>query len=130
MTLTVKGTTMSKIAWKVNNNKASITSGGILTGNSAGNVKVTATMHKKKYNVTIKVENPRFKRTSYNVKAGKVIKVPLSGTKQKMRISYSIGYESIAAIMPDGRIAGLSPGTTTLSASLSGKTFSTQIVVK
>ncbi len=128
--LSVKGTTMSNITWSVNNDKASITDDGILTGNAAGNVKVTAIIHKKKYTVSVTVENPKFAKASYTINAGKATKIALSGTKQAMRVSYYIDDENIATIAPDGKIVGLSPGTTTLSAVLAGKTYSTVITVK
>ena len=128
--MSVKGTAIGKISWSVNNAKAQINSDGVLTGVSAGTVKVTATIHNRAFSVSIKVEYPRFGKTSYTVKAGKSIKAKLSGTKQGMRATYSIADESIAVVTADGKIAGLTPGTTTLTATLGGKTYTTKIVVE
>lgn len=128
--LNIKGTTIGKVSWKVNNGKARIDSYGVLTGVSTGSVKVTATIHNKAFTATIKVENPMFSKTSYTVKAGKSIKVKLAKTKQEMRAIYTITDESIAVITADGKVAGLVPGTTTLKAELGGKTYTTRIVVE
>ncbi|MBQ9867466.1 MAG: InlB B-repeat-containing protein [Lachnospiraceae bacterium] len=128
--MSVKGTAIGKISWSVNNAKAQINSDGVLTGVSAGTVKVTATIHNRAFSVSIKVENPKFGKTSYTVKAGKSIKAKLSGTKQGMRAAYTIADESIAVVTADGKIAGLTPGTTTLTATLGEKTYTTKIVVE
>ena len=128
--LSIKGTSISNVTWKVNNSKAYVSKDGVLTGNSSGNVKVTATIHNKSYSATFKVENPTFKKSMYIIKAGKKGTVKLTGTKQTMRISYSIEDENIAAITSDGKIAGLTPGITVLSATLGGKTYTTKIKVE
>ena len=56
--------------------------------------------------------------------------VKLSGTKQSLKVSYYIADENIAVISADGKIAGLLPGKTTLTAILNGKTYTTQIIVE
>ena len=130
LNLAIKGTGISNIAWSVNNEKASISDKGVLTGVSAGVTQVTAKIHKKNYKVKITVENPKFAKSTYEVKAGTITKIKLGGTKQGAKVTYSLSDESVATFIPDGRIAALSPGTTTLTANLGNKSFTTQIVIQ
>lgn len=130
MPLSIKGTAIENVKWSVNGTNADISDDGILTANKPGTVQVTATIHKLNYKTKIIIESPKFAKSSYTVKAGAMAKIVLSGTKQGMRVKYTVEDENKAAILPDGRIAGLTPGITTLYATLGDKTFSTMIEVK
>lgn len=126
----IKGTGISNIKWSVNNSNASISETGTLTGLKAGTTQVTAKIHKRNYKVKITVEKPKFAKPTYEIAAGKIAKIKLGGTKQGARVSYSISDETVATIIPDGRIAALSPGTATLTATLGDKSYTTQIIVE
>lgn len=124
-TLKVSGTS-SKVTWSTSNSKiASVTSGGKVTANAAGTATITAKVNGKK--LTCKVTVLRLKNKNLTMKPGDTFDLKLEGTSSK--ITWSSSNPSVAKVNTNGKVTAVASGTATISATVSGKTISSQISV-
>ena len=128
--------TVAPSAWKSSNKKvASVSDNGLLLMKKSGTVKITAAfpaekgMKAKKLTIKIKITMPQFKKTTYTVKTGKTVKTAVKNAEAK-DISYRIADPAIATVDADGKVTGVSKGTTKLIMTVKGIDYETKIKVK
>lgn len=126
--LTISGT-KDKIQWSSSNRKiASVSSKGKVTAREKGTTIITAKVGNHKYNCEISVETPKISKTSITMYENKTYTLKLSGTKQK--ITWKSSKTSVASVNSNGKIFAKQAGTTTITATVLGKTYSCKVTVK
>ncbi|MCI9492846.1 MAG: hypothetical protein HFH42_06950 [Lachnospiraceae bacterium] len=126
-----------KTTWTSSNPKiASITpNSGIVKGKRAGDVEITATVDysdgtSSVFPTAIRVSNPKIKSSGTVLSLGKTTKVKLSGTTSFSSIKWKVKNSSLASIEQDGTVtAGDTPGTTTISVTVDGKTINHPLTI-
>ncbi len=122
--------------WKSSSKKiADVSQNGILNLNKSGTVKLTATfaaekgMKAKTLTIKLKIKMPQFKKATYKVKTGKTVKTAVKNVSAS-DIVYRIENASIATVDTQGKVTGVSKGTTRLIMTVKGIDYYTIIKVK
>lgn len=128
--------TVKPSGWKSSNKKtAEVSSEGLLTIKKSGTVKITVTfpaekgMTAKKLTIKLKIAMPQFKKTTYTVKTGKTVKTAVRNAAAS-DITYRIEDQTIATVDTEGKVTGVSKGTTKLIMTVKGIDYETKIKVK
>lgn len=124
--------TKSKAKWTSSNKKnVSVSSTGKIKALKASSVSITATVGKKKYYCTVKVEDPKFQKAKYSTNPGEKYTLQFGKTTQK--ITWKTSNKNIVAISGAkynkfncyGTITATikGTGTATVTATVGNKTF-------
>lgn len=128
---------VAKTTWTSSNPQiASVTpNSGIVKGKRAGEVDITATVEytdgtSSVFPTAVRVSNPKIKSAETVLSLGKNTKIKLSGTTSYSTVKWKVKNTSIASIEQDGTVtAGNTPGSTTISVTVDGKTINHPLTV-
>lgn len=120
--------TKKKVTWSISNRKiAEIKKDGTLVAKSGGSANITANVGGKKYKGSVRVETPKLSAASKTLKVGQTYNLKLLKTKQK--VTWSSSRSSIATVTQKGKVTAKKSGSTTITATVSGKKFTCRIKV-
>lgn len=129
----------SKVTWTSSNTNIATVSSGKVTGKATGTVTITATTangKKATCKLTVSptaVSSLSASPTSMTLDQGASKKVSItfspSNAKQYYTISFKSANTKIATVASDGTVTGISPGTTTITASAGGKSVKVSVTV-
>ena len=114
--INVKATKGAKLSYKTSNKKiATVNSKGVITGKSAGTVKITITAKKSKYKtvkkiITVKVvrQNQKIYASNLNLTTGQRKNL---GAKAKTGLTYKSSNSKVASVDKKGNLRALKSGT-------------------
>ncbi|MEY8516948.1 Ig-like domain-containing protein [Lachnospiraceae bacterium 29-84] len=125
-----EGLSLLHTTWESSKPKvAEINGNGVVTGKASGTAKITATAtysdhSKETFTTTLKVSNPRLKRSSSVLTVGSSKKLKLSGTNSYSSIQWKIRKTSLATVSQDGTVTSkYSTGSTAITLVVDGKTI-------
>lgn len=120
--------TKSKVTWKSSKpSVAKVSTKGKVTAVKAGTAKITATVNKKNYTCTVKVESPKLNRTSATLIPNQKVQLKLSGTSQK--ITWKSDDKTVATVNSKGMVTGKDEGEAYITATVGGKKYDCYVVV-
>lgn len=105
---------------------ATVSAKGKITAISPGKTKITAKYQKKKY--TCKVSVIALSSQQKNLNVGQKITLKIKGTTNKTK--WKTQNANIATVTQKGTVTAISPGKTTITATVSNKTLKCKITVK
>lgn len=118
--------TKGKVTWISSNKKvATVSSGGKVSAVSKGTAKITATLNSKKYSCTVTVKDPIISKKTLQLEIGEAEKLEVIGTKNK--ITWKSSKRNIAEVTAEGMVTGKAEGTTKITATVAGKSYSCNV---
>ena len=121
----------SDIEWKIK--KSSVVSvapdGTVTAGSSTGKAKITITVDGKKITHQVIVTNPSLKSEFKAIAPGNTVKISLSGTSKKSKITYKSKQKSIATVNKSGVVTAKSYGNTDITVTVDGVDLTFQVNV-
>ena len=128
--------TVKPAAWKVSDRKtADVSSDGLLTIKRSGTVKIMVIfpaekgMKAKKLTLKLKLAVPGFSKASYTVREGRTIATAVRNADTS-GITYRTENKNIAIVDDQGRVTGISKGTTRLIMTVKGIEYETTVKVR
>jgi len=122
--------TTLKADWSSDNESvAAVDSDGKVTGKTAGEAVITATIDGAQYSCKVTVAAPAVNKTKMTVKKGRSGKIALKNSKLKTA-EWVSSDTSVATVDSNGNITGVNPGTATISTTSYGATGSCIVTVK
>lgn len=126
----VKKTGETKTAvWSSKNKKvATVDNTGIITGKGVGSTVITATIHGKKYTCKVKVnEKIAITKSVMNLKPGQTDRLTFKGYN-KLAV-WSSSNPKVAYVSYEGKVTGLSQGTSTITGRVDGTNYKCLVTV-
>lgn len=120
--------TKGKVTFVSSNKKvATITAGGKVKAVSKGTAKITATVNSKKYSCTVTVKDPIISQKTLQLEIGEAEKLEVIGTKNK--VTWKSSKRNIAEVTAEGMVIGKVEGTTKITATVAGKSYSCSVSI-
>lgn len=129
-TLQLKVTgTKSKVTWATSKKDvATVDKNGKVTAKAKGTAKITATVGKKKYTCTVKVEEPKLNKKTIALEVDNTFTLKVSGSTQK--ITWASGDKNIATVTNKGVVTAVSEGTVNITAKVGADKYTCKVTVK
>ena len=107
---------------------ASVSKKGLVTAKKRGTTTITAKVGSKKYTCKVTVETPALNKTSISLTVGKTYQLKVNGTKRT--VTWKHANKKIATVNKSGKVTAKGTGTTTITATVGGKSYTCKVTVK
>ena len=116
------------VVWEAENKKiATVSDDGMVTGVSAGETMVYATVDGTKFQCAVTVEAPKLNKTKLTARVGNTYQLSVSGTGRK--VSYRSSDAGTVKVSSKGKMMFLKPGNATVTATVGGMRLSCKVTV-
>lgn len=121
VTLSLNGTKREKQWGTTKSGVASVTTGGKVTGKSAGTCKIVGAVGNSSYTCSVRVLD--INKSSLSLASGQTDTLAILGKATSKKVTWSSSNESVATVGTDGIVTAKDSGSCTITGKVHGKTF-------